>query len=142
MRRSISAIDSRARVALGFPWKLRNKNASMTWRSSAARRCDPWSSTIGASSPCWRKTSHDAEPAVRARRSMEPAEAILCLKALPLVGSLEASELGAVVRYAEERVYQPGQLLLDPVDPVDAMHVILDGRVRLDAAELGPRAAL
>jgi len=57
---------------------------------------------------------------------------LIHLRTLPTLGRLAASGLTYVASHAVERHFEPGELVYSPDRPVDAVHFIAEGRVRVE----------
>jgi CRP-like cAMP-binding protein len=58
-------------------------------------------------------------------------ERLLFLKRIPWLAGLAAGDLAAIGDHARERFWRRGDVLLRAGEPVGAVHVVLEGRVRL-----------
>ena len=64
-------------------------------------------------------------------RYVSTMERLLHLRALPVLGSLSPSDLGAISDQARTRVFHEGTRLLKHGEPIGAVYIIIEGRVRL-----------
>ena len=62
-------------------------------------------------------------------------ERLLHLRTLPILGTLAPEDLGLVADQTRTRVFEKGAVLLRPGEPIAAVHVIVEGRVRLKRGE-------
>ena len=58
-------------------------------------------------------------------------EKVIALEAVELLQSLTPEQLSRIATIAREVVLPPGKVVLDPVRPLDALFVVLDGAVEL-----------
>jgi CRP-like cAMP-binding protein len=62
---------------------------------------------------------------------IRPVERVLFLKKIPWLAELSAADLGILADHARERSWPRGAALLRAGEPVDTMHLVVGGRVRL-----------
>jgi CRP-like cAMP-binding protein len=58
-------------------------------------------------------------------------ERLLHLRTLPILGTLNPADLGLVADQTRTRVFEKGEALLREGEPIAAVHVVVEGRVRL-----------
>lgn len=58
-------------------------------------------------------------------------EKVIALEAVELLGSLTPDQLSRIALIAEEVRYPPGELILEPKRPLEALYVILEGAVEI-----------
>ncbi len=80
-------------------------------------------------------------------RFVSPYNRLLYLRTLPLLGTLSAEELAVLGDHMHEKFFRSGDSLLREGEPVDAIHVVVEGRVRVsrqgrDFRVFGPRDAV
>lgn len=63
--------------------------------------------------------------------SIELTERLLYLRTVPAVKGLPPDELGVLAEAAEECFFRGGEAIMRESDPVDATHIVVDGRVRV-----------
>jgi CRP-like cAMP-binding protein len=65
-------------------------------------------------------------------------EKVIALEGVDLLNGLQPEQLARIASIATEERYAPGKVVLDPTKPLDALFVVLDGRVSLakDGAEI------
>jgi HEAT repeat protein len=68
-------------------------------------------------------------------RTMSPIEMVLVLRRIPLFAALEPAELERVSAIAEEDAFADGEVIGVEGEPGDALHIVLDGRVRVARAD-------
>jgi CRP-like cAMP-binding protein len=63
---------------------------------------------------------------------------VIALEGVDLLNGLQPEQLARIASIATEERYAPGKVVLDPTKPLDALFVVLDGRVSLakDGAEI------
>ncbi|MBW2255464.1 MAG: cyclic nucleotide-binding domain-containing protein [Deltaproteobacteria bacterium] len=64
-------------------------------------------------------------------RFVSPLERILFLRSLPWFDTLSMRDLALFARYASERSFPRGSLLIRDDEPVTSGHIVVEGRVRL-----------
>jgi len=72
-------------------------------------------------------------------RHVTRMEQLLHLRKLPILGSLSPNDLGVIAEQARTRVFHAGTRFLRQGEPIGAIYIVLEGRVRLrrGAYELG-----
>ncbi|KPJ93720.1 MAG: hypothetical protein AMS18_05205 [Gemmatimonas sp. SG8_17] len=65
----------------------------------------------------------------RDRQFVAPVERLLQLRMLPALDRLPPVFLGAIAQRTRERLFRQGALLLDPLRPVGAAYLVVEGRV-------------
>jgi CRP-like cAMP-binding protein len=65
-------------------------------------------------------------------------EKVIALEGVDLLSGLHPEQLARIAAIATEAYFAPGKVVLDPSKPLDALFVVLDGRVSLtkDGAEI------
>jgi CRP-like cAMP-binding protein len=65
-------------------------------------------------------------------------EKVIALEGVDLLSGLQPEQLARIASIASEVHFAPGQVVLDPSRPLEALFVVLDGRVSLakDGAEI------
>uniref|UniRef100_Q028W5 Cyclic nucleotide-binding protein n=1 Tax=Solibacter usitatus (strain Ellin6076) TaxID=234267 RepID=Q028W5_SOLUE len=58
-------------------------------------------------------------------------EKVIALEGVDLLNGLQPEQLARIASIATEERYPPGKVVLDPSKPLDALFVVLDGRVSL-----------
>jgi len=58
-------------------------------------------------------------------------ERLLHLRTLPVLGSLSPSDLAVIAEQARTRVFHEGTRLLKHGEPIGAIYIVIEGRVRL-----------
>ena len=58
-------------------------------------------------------------------------EKVIALEAVDLLSGLHPNQLARIAMIAREIRFPPGQVILDPGKPLDALYVVLDGSVSL-----------
>ncbi len=58
-------------------------------------------------------------------------EKVIALEGVDLLSSLQPEQLARIASISSEVRYAPGKVILDPSTPLDALFVVLDGRVSL-----------
>jgi len=58
-------------------------------------------------------------------------EKVIALEAVELLANLKPDQLARIASIAKEVRHPPGKVILDPVQPSDALYVILDGQVEI-----------
>jgi CRP-like cAMP-binding protein len=62
-------------------------------------------------------------------------ERLLHLRTLPILGTLNPEDLGLVAEQARTRVFEKGDRLLRPGEPIGSVLIVIEGRVRLRRGE-------
>lgn len=65
-------------------------------------------------------------------RFVGPFDRVLYLKTLPGVEDLSVGELAVMARQTRERRFRKGDVLLREDEPMDALHLVVEGRVRVE----------
>lgn len=58
-------------------------------------------------------------------------EKVIALEGVDLLSGLQPEQLARIASIATEERHAPGKIVLDPAKPLDALFVVLDGRVSL-----------
>jgi hypothetical protein len=61
--------------------------------------------------------------------SLGPHERLLLLRAITMPAVLPPSGLVALAELADERIFDAGDVLVDPEQPVNQVHIVVEGRV-------------
>jgi len=58
-------------------------------------------------------------------------ERLLLLRTLPVLGTLSPGDMGLITEHMQTRVFATGEHLQRPGEPISAVHILVEGRVRL-----------